>query len=81
MMADKEMRPEDFYDYRMSVIYHQRGKDGRIVDTHVESHYFKFPLALVNDMEMRLECTDKRINSYGGIIKYMKARKNESSDD
>ena len=76
-MTDKETRSEDLYDYRMSVIYHERGKDGSIVDTHVESHDFKFPRALVNDMEMRLECTDKRVNPYGGIIKYMKARKND----
>ncbi len=80
-MTDKEIRAKDFYDYRMSVIYNERGKDGRIVDTHVESHYFKFPLALVNDMEMRLECTDKRVNVFGGIIKYMKARKNDGEEN
>ncbi len=76
-MTDKEIQSEDFYDYKMSVIYDERGEDGCIFATHVETHDFKFPRALVNDMEMRLECTDKRINVYGGIIKYMKARKND----
>jgi len=66
---------DNLYDYRMKVIYHQRNQEGDIIKSYQAEYDFKFPYASLNDMEMRLECTDKRIANIikNNFIKWLKS--------